>query len=62
MIFMYLLYLYLVVGLLFAIWFAFFRVSRIDEQATNASVWFKLIIIPGAVLLWPIVLWKMNNR
>jgi hypothetical protein len=62
MIFVDLVYIYLIIGLLFAIWFAFFRVSKIDAQATHASVWFKLIIIPGSLLLWPIVLWKMNHR
>ncbi len=59
---MYILYGYGIVGIVFAVWFSFFKVSRIDEAATGTSVWFKLIIIPAALLLWPAVWRKLYSK
>jgi len=47
---------YAVIGLVFAIIFAFAGVGRIDESAKGASLAFRLLIIPGAAALWPILL------
>ncbi len=59
MIFIYLLYVYLVFGLGFAVWFSFFKLEKTDEAAKGTSIWFKLIILPGLVLLWPVVWFKL---
>ena len=59
MIIIYFLSFYFIVGLLFAIWFSFYKVQKIDEGAAKTSLWFKLIIMPATVLLWPIILKKI---
>lgn len=46
---------YLTIGLLFAIPFAFFGAGRIDPTARETAPGFKLIIIPGAMVLWPLL-------
>jgi hypothetical protein len=47
---------YLIAGFVFALWFAFRLVDHFDEQAKGASVGFRMLIIPGTVLLWPYLL------
>ena len=47
---------YLLVGLLFAIPFAFRGVKAIDPAAADGTWGFKLLIIPGAMVFWPILL------
>jgi hypothetical protein len=59
MIFIYVFYAYFLIGLAIAIWFCFFKVTRIDAAAAGSSMWFKLIIVPGTMLLWPFVLYKL---
>ena len=46
---------YLGVGLLFAIPFALRWCGRLDPAAMAGSPGFRLLIIPGAVLLWPLL-------
>jgi hypothetical protein len=43
-------------GVLFAVPFAFRGVERIDPSAKGASWGFRLIILPGAIALWPMLL------
>ena len=47
---------YLGGGLLFALTFAFFGTGKIDPHASQGSWGFRLLIIPGAAALWPILL------
>ncbi len=47
---------YLAAGLLFALAFAFGGAARIDRATQGAGVFFRLLILPGAALLWPLVL------
>ena len=47
---------YLACGLLFALPFAFLGVGRIDPHASHGTWGFRLLIIPGATALWPILL------
>mgnify|MGYP007132298244 CR=1 FL=1 len=49
---------YFGLGLLFAIWFAFHGAKRIDPVVADAGVRFRLLIIPGAAALWPMLLVK----
>jgi hypothetical protein len=55
---LYLVYAYLMTGLLVAIWFCFFGAGKIDAGAARSGIGFKLIILPAALLLWPLVLRK----
>ena len=45
------------VGALVALAFLSFGVDRLDEDARGAYV-FRLLIVPGVLLLWPLVLWR----
>lgn len=49
---------YAIVGVLVAPAFAFKGVVRVDESAVGSSLMFRLLIVPGAAALWPIVLRK----
>lgn len=44
---------YAILGCVFAVWFAARGASRLDPGAAHAPLGFRLIIIPGAVALWP---------
>ena len=54
--FLWLLASYAAVGLAFALAFAAFGAARIDPNARGASLGFRLIVLPGAAALWPILL------
>ena len=62
MIVIYCLLFYCIVGVLFAIWFVFAKVAKVDEGALHTSLFFKLIIMPATILLWPVVLSKLLNN
>jgi hypothetical protein len=47
---------YLLIGLLFALAFVFAGVKKVDPAAANAGLGFKLIILPGAMVFWPLLL------
>lgn len=49
---------YLLAGLFFAIPFAIRGVTRIDEGAKGSKWGFRIIIIPGAIVFWPVLLRK----
>lgn len=60
MIIIYFLYLYLFIAFLFAIYFVFYKVQKIDESALHTSLLFKLLIFGGSVLLWPFLIAKKH--
>jgi hypothetical protein len=47
---------YLACGLLFAVPFVWFGVKRIDPPAAHGSWGFRLLILPGAMAFWPLLL------
>jgi hypothetical protein len=47
---------YLACGLGFAIPFALVGVKRIDSHAVHGSWGFRVLIIPGTMALWPLLL------
>jgi hypothetical protein len=53
---------YLALGSLFAIAFATLGVSRVDPTAKGSTIGFRLIIVPGAAALWPILLAKWIRK
>jgi len=53
---------YLIAGLLFSIYFLAKGVAKLDEDAKNSPWHFKLIIWPGTVLLWSVLLLKMIRK
>jgi len=62
MIILFLAYAYVLLGLLVAIWFSFFKIHKIDKSAAGSSFWFRLIIMPATMLIWPIVMLKLNTK
>ncbi len=47
---------YLACGLIFAVPFALSGVKRIDPHAAHGSWGFRLLIVPGTMALWPLLL------
>ena len=47
---------YLVCGLAFAIPFALVGVKKIDPHAVHGSWGFRLLVIPGTMAFWPLLL------
>jgi len=48
--------LYAGIGLLYAVVFVFKRVNRIDPDAQEAGFAFRLLIIPGVIVFWPVLM------
>lgn len=55
---LYLIVVYLILGAVFALWFLIRLIHKIDEGAEGAPLSFKLIIFPGCVVFWPVLLKK----
>lgn len=47
---------YLACGLVFAISFALIGVRKIDPHAAHGSWGFRVLVIPGTVAFWPLLL------
>ncbi len=55
---------WLATGVLVAVPFLAFGVSRVVDGAAGSSLLFRLMMLPGAALLWPVVLqrWLTAGR
>ncbi|MDY7095171.1 MAG: hypothetical protein SX243_19515 [Acidobacteriota bacterium] len=55
---------YLAFGLLFALACHIFGLSKIDAGVKGAGPWFRLLVTPGLVALWPwmLILWRRGAR
>lgn len=49
---------YLLCGLIFALVFVLKGADKIDEGAKDSTIGFKIIIIPGCTIFWPLLLNK----
>lgn len=49
---------YLAAGFVFAIPFVLKGVTKVDEGALGATWGFRIIIIPGTIIFWPLLLKK----
>ena len=47
---------YLAIGFLFAVPFALMGAKKIDHSAVDGTWGFKLLIIPGSMIFWPLLL------
>ncbi len=52
---------YLAAGACFAIPFALRWVGRTDPAARDGSPGFRLLLLPGATLLWPLLALRLNR-
>lgn len=50
------LYLYAALGVAFAIAFVTIGVKQVDSQAIGSSLGFRILIFPGSVAFWPLLL------
>lgn len=48
--------LYAVAGVVFALVFLLLGLTRIDHGAKGAGLGFRLMILPGLIVLWPLML------
>ncbi len=53
--------LYLTVGFVFALGFALRWAGRLDPAAREGSRGFRILIIPGATLLWPVLVLRLRR-
>jgi hypothetical protein len=49
---------YLALGVLFLIPFLTKGITKVDEEADGSTIGFKIIIIPGVIVFWPMLLSK----
>lgn len=47
---------YLAVGVVVGVWYVFARAGRVDAGAARASLRVKLVFVPGAAAVWPLLL------
>ncbi len=52
---------YLAVGAGCAAWLAFRGAGRLDPAAGHGTWGFRLLIVPGAALLWPAIVWRVSR-
>ena len=52
---------YMACGLLFAIAFSLVGVKKIDPHASHGSWGFRLLIVPGTMALWPLLLRRWTS-
>ncbi len=50
---------YLAIGLLFALPFVLFLIGRVDPSAKGGTWGFRILVIPGVSLLWPLLLMRL---
>jgi hypothetical protein len=50
---------YVVCGLIFAVPFLLLGIQRVDPAAKNSTMFFKLMVLPGVTLFWPLMLTRL---
>ena len=50
---------YLLLGVVFAVVFVIFLAPRVDPGAADSSWGFRIMVIPGLTLLWPLMLHRV---
>jgi hypothetical protein len=53
---------YAVIGVAFAAFFVWRGVQRIDPAAVEGTVGFRLLVFPGAVAFWPVLMRRVQER
>ena len=53
---------YALIGLAFALFFVVRGVGRIDPAAAESSVGFRVLIVPGVVAFWPLLMRRYQER
>ncbi len=50
---------YFTIGAIFAVLFAVFLVKRVDPGARGWAIGFRLLIMPGVSVFWPLFVWRL---
>ncbi len=50
---------YLGLGVAFGLLFVSLLVARVDPSARGGSLGFRLVVLPGVALLWPLFVWRL---
>lgn len=50
---------YLLPGVLFAVWFVISGITKLDDSAKETGFGFRLIIFFGAVAFWILLAWRL---
>ncbi len=53
---------YFGLGLLFALYFISKGAKKIDPAMNESKIAVKLLILPGSILLWPMLLYKLMKN
>jgi hypothetical protein len=53
---------YLLLGVLFVIPFLMKGLNKVDEGVHGSTIGFKIIIIPGVIVFWPVLLRKWMKK
>ena len=54
--------LYLGIGFLFGLFFAFSGVNKVDPAAVEGTFGFRLFILPGIAVFWPLLLKRFIKK
>jgi hypothetical protein len=49
-------------GLVFAVPFVWLGVQRLDSEAQGSGIGFRLLILPGVAVFWPMFLYRWRRR
>lgn len=55
-------YAYFLAGLLFGVAFVTRLAGKLDDNALHGTLGFRLMILPGSILLWPFLAWMVWRR
>jgi hypothetical protein len=57
----YSIFVYLGFGVLFALWFVIFGITKLDDAARGTGFFLRLIIFFGAVPFWILLAWRLRQ-
>lgn len=52
---------HLIAGIVFAVFFLNKGIQKVDAAATGSGWGFRLVILPGIIVLWPVLLNKWSK-
>ena len=52
-------FVYLAIGVLFALWFVAFGITKLDDSAKGTGISFRFLIFWGAVPFWILLGWRL---
>ena len=53
---------YLLIGFIYGLWFVFKGAQKLDDGMSGAKVGLCLLLLPGSIALWPLLIKKMSVK